>query len=182
MLRTSAPLIGALGIGNERRWDMLEALGAIGSFIGGIGVVVSVVYLAFQIKLNTISNRSQSYQLAISSISEWSRQVGLDKDATRIIRVGVMGLSALDENERAQFSYLLVSLLRNFENIHHQFDNGTISKETWLGWSNRIIVFLSQPGAKEWWDKSQDSYSPRFRTYVDEAKSRAPGHQDAPDA
>ena len=161
---------------------MLEALGAIGSFIGGIGVVVSVAYLAYQIKLNTISNRSQSYQLAISSISEWSRQVGLDKDATRIMRIGVMDPLALDENERAQFRYLLVSLLRNFENIHHQFDNGTISKETWLGWSNRIILFLSQPGAKEWWESSQDSYSPKFRAYVAEAECRGPGQKFATDA
>ena len=161
---------------------MLQELGAIGSFVGGIGVAISVVYLALQIKQNTISNRSQSYQAAISSISDWSRQVGLDKDATRILRLGGTDRSALDDNERTQFGYLLVSLFRNFENIHHQFDNGTISKETWIGWSNRIILFVSQPGTEEWWNRSQDSYSPKFRAFIAAEKSGSLHFNDRLDA
>ena len=161
---------------------MLQELGAIGSFIGGVGVAISVVYLALQIKQNTTSNRSQSYQAAISSISDWSRQVGLDPDATRIVRRGVVDPSTLDENERAQYRYLLVSLFRNFENIHHQFENGTISQETWTGWSNRIILFLSQPGAEAWWNGNKDSYSPRFCEFIASERSRSPLLNEAPDA
>jgi hypothetical protein len=47
-----------------------EAIGAVGEAIGAFGVILTLGYLALQIRQNTRSLKSASYQSAISSMSE----------------------------------------------------------------------------------------------------------------
>ena len=46
---------------------MLDELGNIGEFVGGLGVVVTLVYLALQIRQNTVSTRVQTVQHLLTS-------------------------------------------------------------------------------------------------------------------
>jgi hypothetical protein len=142
---------------------MLDTLGNLGDFIGGIGVIITVAYLAYQVRLNTNSTRSASYQAAISSVSDWSRETALDLDAVKVLREGALDPSKLDANELAQFDMLTRSLFRNFENIHYQYDTGAIPKEAWDGWGVRICAYLSQPGTDKWWQTQKSAYSIRFQ-------------------
>ena len=130
---------------------MLDTLGNFGDFVGGIGVIVTVAYLAYQVRQNTNATKSASYQAVVSSVSEWSREIGLNKDAVRILQAGAENLATLSKEELGQFNLLIVSAVRNFENIHHQFETGAIPVETWTGWSKRIQSFMHQPGVKTWW-------------------------------
>ena len=47
----------------------LQDLGAIGEFIGGIAVVITLVYLAVSIRQNTKSVRASTYQAILDSSS-----------------------------------------------------------------------------------------------------------------
>ena len=71
---------------------MLDAFGNIGDFVGGIGVIITLLYLAAQIRQNTKSSRTQSYQAAVAAISEWTREVGAD--ALQIVTGGICHLEA----------------------------------------------------------------------------------------
>ncbi|MBK6657214.1 MAG: hypothetical protein IPG43_03225 [Proteobacteria bacterium] len=148
---------------------MLQQLAEVGSFLGGLGVLISVGYLAHQIRLNTNSNRAASYQSAVAASAEWTRQVGLDKAATKIMMQGFKTPDLLAEEERDQFNFLLVSLVRNFENIHYQFTSGAITEETWNGWAKRIRRFFQQPGVVRWWESNSDGYSQSFQEFVGNA-------------
>ena len=44
----------------------LDQLASIGEIIGGIGVVLSLVYLAIQIRTNTDAERTSTYQSIVS--------------------------------------------------------------------------------------------------------------------
>jgi len=46
---------------------MLDALGNIGDFVGGLAVVVTLVYLALQIRQNTAATRVQTVQHLLTS-------------------------------------------------------------------------------------------------------------------
>ena len=54
---------------------MLDALGNIGDFLGGIGVVVTLLYLASQIRQNTRSLRASAHQSITSHIAELNRTI-----------------------------------------------------------------------------------------------------------
>ena len=47
---------------------MLEMFGDPGDFLGGIGVLVSLVYLAIQVRHNTVATRADSYQAVVGDV------------------------------------------------------------------------------------------------------------------
>ena len=147
---------------------MIETLGNLGSFIGGFGVVISVIYLAVQIRQNTKSLSSAAYQQIVTSISDWSREVAMDSETVRIVSSGISDDGNLTPAELAQFDLLMVSLLRNYENVHFQYLSGALPESSWLGWSSRILGTLNNPGSLGWWRRQQGAYSPSFQQFVDQ--------------
>ena len=149
---------------------MLDALGDVGDFLGGIGVVITLVYLAAQIRQNTRSSRTESYQAAVAAISEWTRDVGTKPASSRIVEAGSQDFEALSAEERVQFNLLMASLVRNLENIHFQFTRGAIDESAWAGGANRTHAILEPAGARAWWRAQETAYSPEFRRFVNEQK------------
>ena len=146
---------------------MFETLGNIGDFIGGIGVVATVIYLAVQVRHSTASTKAASYQAVVSAISDWSRAIGADSKLSRIMRVGLENSEQLTDDEYTQFEMMVVSGTRNFENIHYQYLAGGVSEAAWEGWSNRILTFFNQRGLQPWWEHHKAAYSPDFREFVE---------------
>jgi len=149
---------------------VLENLGNLGDFLGGIGVVITVVYLAVQIRQSIASTRSSSYQAVVAAISDWSRTIGADENVSRIVRIGSDDIDQLTRDELTQFEMLVVSVTRNFENIHYQYLIGGIPDNAWAGWSSRIVNFFEQPGLKVWWDYHKHACTPEFGTFVENGK------------
>jgi len=146
---------------------MLDTLGNLGDFIGGIGVIVTVIYLAFQIRQSTASTKSASYQAVVSAVSDWSRTVGSDRDLARIVRIGTQDPSQLEVDEYTQYEMLIISVSRNFENVHYQHQCGGIPKAAWNGWSFRILSFYAAPGVQTLWQKHKRSYSVEFMEFIE---------------
>ena len=151
---------------------MLETLGNLGDFLGGVGVLVSLIYLAIQVRENTTSARNDSYQAVVSSVADWSREMSLNDEIARILNEGAADYDALDPVEKARFNYAMSSFIRNMENVHAKYLNGAIDDVVWSGWANRVHGLLSPPGAMKWWRLNESAYSPRFRAFVDETRER----------
>ena len=153
---------------------MFETLGNLGDFIGGIGVVATVIYLVVQVRHSTASTKAASYQAVVSAISDWSRTIGADPNLSRIVRVGTENSEQLTDDEYTQFEFLVVSGTRNFENIHYQYLVGGISEAVWKGWSIRILTFFNQPGLRPWWEHHKAAYPADFREFVERGVTEMP--------
>ena len=110
-----------------------EAVGAVAELLGALGVSVTLVYLGLQIRQNTVSTRTSSYQAAVATSIELSARVGLDSDASRILTAGLADFAALSAEDQNRFSTLASSIFRNFENIFYQHKQGAIDDALWSG-------------------------------------------------
>ena len=146
---------------------MLDALGNLGDFLGGVGVVVTLLYLAVQIRQNTRSSRTQSYQAAVTSVSDQTFNVWMNADAAHVFQSGLFDFEALSPFERNQFTGILAAMVRNHENIHYQYKSGAIDRSLWSGWEWRIASTFSLPGVQTWWGAQKNAYSEEFQAFVD---------------
>jgi hypothetical protein len=152
-------------LGDEEQ--MLDALGNIGDFLGGVGVVVTLLYLAVQIRQNTRSSRTESYQAAVSSVSDQTFNLWMNPESARVFQVGMFDLEALSPFERNQFTGFMSAMVRNHENIHYQYVSGAIDQSLWLGWEWRIAMTFSLPGVQTWWIDQKKAYSKEFQALID---------------
>jgi hypothetical protein len=145
----------------------LEALGSLGEIIGGLAVVVSLVYLAIQMKHNTMSVRSATYQSIVSTAAACNVTLTQSKDLARLFRIGSDDPDLLDEDEQVQFWFLCSQFLDIFENLYLQHRHGTIDDDYWLPRSTSYLELFKSPGFARNWAERRFDYATSFREHVD---------------
>lgn len=146
-----------------------SAVSAIADVLAAIGVILTFIYLAFQIRRNTLATHSQTYQLATSALAEMAGIIGSSKELARIFRIGMIDPNKLDEDEFAQFGYLGISLFRRFENVFFQYQSGMIDDDFWTGHRDNILWFFHQTGMQAWWKDRKFAFSKSFREFLDKS-------------
>ena len=145
-----------------------QLLGNYGEFVGAIAVFATLVYLAAQIRQNTNSLKSASYQAAISSMSEMARATGTDEDVARVVRVFMQGdVGDLNEDEYLMATSYFTGLFRNFENFYYQHQTGAMEDHLWLGMRNSMVGYIHMPNIRTWWDQRRIIYSPLFADFIE---------------
>ena len=80
-----------------------EALGAIGEIVGAVAVVLTLGYLAVQIRQNTRAVRSSVFSELQSEVRQNSFALANDEDLARIWRQANEEFDSLTADERTRF-------------------------------------------------------------------------------
>jgi hypothetical protein len=152
-------------------WD---AIGAIAELLGAVGVIATLAYLGIQIRQNTVSTRTSSYQAAIATTIEAIMRMGLDSDAARILTSGSADSATLSTEEQTRYAMLTSGIFRNFENIFYQHKQGAIDDLLWSGWSSRMRTTFAQPGVHVWWLEYRAGFAKDFAAHLESAPAVAP--------
>jgi hypothetical protein len=152
-------------------WD---AIGAVGEVVGGLAVVLSLVYVAFQIRQNSsqieLSSRNieaSMYHQSGDAFSRWWGLLAQDKDLVDIWLRGLAG-EDLPPNESLRFQFLMAILLAAWENAYHQVQIGAVQRDTFGFNRESLIRVLQSTGGSRYWQKSAPhTLTPEFRSAVD---------------
>ena len=135
--------------------------------IGSVAVVVSVVYLAVQIKLGTKTLRTTMRDNAFQSLQEWNYAVAGDPDLASIISRGSKDLDSLNPKERARFIHIMFSFFKVWERLYLHYIEGSVDETVWMRNKLFLASYLHQPGCRYYWDNRKAAYDPRFQEVAD---------------
>ena len=146
-------------------WD---AVGALGEVIGALAVVVSLLYLAVQI-------RNQSKESRLNSVSEAARQwndvlasTASDRALCEVWVAGINDFEGLELIDRTQFTAHAGRILRVAEVMYEHYRQGRLRVDAW-GATNQVLIDLfAYQGARDWWTTRRQWYTPTFQSFVDE--------------
>lgn len=155
----------------------LEQLGNAGDFLGGIAVIISLFYVAIQLRRNSQSLRASTFQAVSESFVTLLTAVSADPAALRIYMTGLQGGDLSDE-EKQRFAFQLVSYMRLLESAFVQWRSGIISPEQWEGLSNTGNRILRSAGGREYWPFWRWHFSQAFREFVEETQARESRNSD----
>jgi len=115
-----------------------EAISAVGEVVGAIAVVVTLIYLAVQVRRGTSATQAASIQAAAATDHEFLLTLGSDPVTAQLWASYLAAPETLPEDQEMQGHLLIASLLRRLENIQIQNRLGTLSAE---GWQSRQNIF-----------------------------------------
>ncbi len=143
-----------------------EAIGAVGEIVGAFGVVVSLLYLATQIRLSRRQSQLEATRTLAESLNIFTDGLAQFPDLTDIYLRGLQDFSSLKPGERVRFSSLMGRLMRTYEQML-QHDSGRIlSSGIWASTEQSLIdVFLYQ-GMRDWWETRRHWYGVSFQDHV----------------
>ncbi len=153
----------------------LESLGNLGEFLGGLAVVVSLVYLAFQIRQNTRAARSATHQAWVTASAATNMLLPQSREFTRIYRTGSQDPAKLDPEELTQFNTYMIQAFNGMEALYFQFLNGAVDAIYWDTKVRNLRVVMAPPGVRSWWERySENFFDPRFREVIQRDVLREP--------
>ena len=85
----------------------LEDLGNLGEFIGAFAVIATLIYVATQLRQNTQSLRTSSFQAAMQTASQDTRLLAQNAEVAALYLRGLESFSSLDPVERIRFQSLM---------------------------------------------------------------------------
>ena len=148
----------------------LEDLGNIGEFVAAVAVLVTLGYLAVQIRQNTRSVRASMYQSLVESVVNFNTTFTQDSDLARAYFEGLEDLYGLSEADRTRVVFALFSHFQIFQSMFYQRRLFTIEPEYWESWRVLILSYYAMPGVQQWWQIRQNVFSKEFRKFLETEK------------
>ena len=102
----------------------IQDLGSIGEFVAAIATLITLVYLALQLRNNTRVSRYDAHLKARQLVAE-SGKVLSEPDKARIWRVGLSDPDALSEDEQISFN-MIMYLIVNAIDARFEYQRATL--------------------------------------------------------
>ena len=152
-----------------------EAISTIAEIVGAVAVVISLIYLAAQIRQNNRqveeqvrALRLQAYDSAGADFSALRLHISGSPQLSSVWRRAKGSYSALEPDERAQANELLHELMWAYQNIFSRMESGTADDVLWKLADTNIGYWMDNRGFREWWQTEQKTpYTDEFEALVD---------------
>ena len=146
---------------------MIENLGNLGDFVGGLAVIITLVYLAHQIRQNTASVQAATVQAAAQANAELMDRFGSDPELLRFYEAGVRDFESMSSDDRARFASVMGSIMHRGEGMVDQVERGLLPRDAMEGAANRLRTTFAHPGTLAWWKRGKHVYGTSFQKWID---------------
>jgi hypothetical protein len=182
---------------NGMNW---EVVGTIAEIVGAIGVVISLVYLAVQVKSNTRALKANASfetthswaafneMLVSAMMSDSAFQAGED---CRVVEITAKFYNPhgrpedLSQNDMVLVSMMHRALFQKLEGQYYQFKHGYLEPQIWIARRNWARGVLELPLGRAWWEQEVQAFifSPEFVSIITDApiasiKVKLPGVEE----
>lgn len=146
----------------EINWD---AIGALGDFLGSIGVLISLIYLAIQTRHSAAETRDAS----IHSVMQLAIQFRAESYTGELaaIRMKAAMNETLEPLEVLKFEGYLSALFELNELVFVQYQKDKLDPEYFEAWERRTKAAVSVPRIIQFWSKAKTGYRGSFVEYID---------------
>jgi hypothetical protein len=154
----------------------LEALGNIGDFVGGLAVVVTLLYLALQIRQNsrqieqnTNATMAAAYHSELSTHSAANMELVRDRELAELAFTD--SLDGLDPIDRFRVETLYLDTLRARQHVFLQAQDGLIRKDLMGTHDAGTLALFASPVVRDMWQRRTAEFAPEFVEYVETLRS-----------
>ena len=150
------------------KWDRVSSIAEI---LSSVAVVVTLVYLAVEINQNS------------EILQANSRDNVLGADLQHLYRLVdnpqlwlTFSKPDLTETERIELYFSLAALMRIRERDWLQVQSGALDEETWQAYKPGMLMTLSMPQTRKWWEGVNAGDPPLFAPgFIEEVNSDLEG-------
>lgn len=146
---------------------LLQDLGNIGEFVGALGVVVSLVYLARQMIQNTKSIRAASFNSMVENSIRLSEHSFRDSEFSTFLVRAQTDPEGLTPEERLRWDSYMTAVYRHFGNLQYAHRVGTLDPEMWTAYKATLKDHLRTPSWADWFLENRNLFSESLGAQVD---------------
>ncbi len=144
----------------------LAVISTLAQVASALGVIVSLVYLAVQVRQNTRAVRNSTHHDLTLTRLDYIAMIVQSPELSRILRLGAQDQANLNEEERHRFDLIMYYLFSAGENFYYQNRQGVLDPEQWDRWCGTLRYYFTQPGIRTWFEKSPPRFAASFSEFL----------------
>jgi len=154
-------------------WD---AISAVAEAVGTIAVLITLIYLALQIRQSNKHQEIESYRHNWDGINRMCELLCESTERASVVKRGRESLENLSDEEQIVFEFLHIRFLNTIESWHHQLlatsPPGEYRDHQLDNLAGVIVYIFDYPGTRAIWDRAKHTFVP-IQDLFDEAISTA---------
>lgn len=151
----------------------LQNLGNLGEFVGALGVVFSMVYLAKEMQQNTTSVRAASFNSMVQNSIRLLEHAFRDSEFADFLHRAQTDPRSLSPAERVRWDAYMTSVFRHFGNLVYQYRVGALDQQMWEAYDRTLEDHLRRtPSWGDWFDENKDVFSTSLVEQVERLRAR----------
>lgn len=157
---------------NQQKVSGWEKASTIATFLQTGAVVVSLVFIVYQLHQQTKLSRAANVQALVNLVTPLNLKV-TDREMTELWLKGEEGIDKVVDAkerdvERERYETLVASYMIFYENVYSQYHKGLLDDDIYKGWDKDLESFIEDHQLEKHWDEWKGSYHKDFSGHVDE--------------
>jgi hypothetical protein len=129
----------------------LQDLAAIADAVGGVAVIVTLLYVAIQIRQGALIERAAGQRDLLGQLRGWVEITAHDPALFDVLRRGTRDWASLAPPEQERFHAWALSLLLLDEQAFYMHADGFINEGSFQGIDRAALAVVATPGGRAWW-------------------------------
>lgn len=142
-----------------------EAIGAIGEVIGALGVVISLVYLATQIRSQNNETKLAAVHEILVGFRESLHAFGVG-DLAEIFAKANEDYDTLTDAEILKLLSAIVPMLRLWEEAFIQNEQGRLEDRVWDGINSQCSAYFNYAAFSKIWELRGNHFDSQFQAHA----------------
>jgi hypothetical protein len=151
----------------------LADLASLGNFVSGVAVLISLVYLALQVRQAQVNQRTLIQQGRAARTVDAAFRLAEEQNA-RILLKGNAGEEDMSVAEYLRYAQLFRAVTLGVEDTFFQHEHGTLTGAAFESTVLATRSVLALPGFRAQWRASRHQYEPSFTRFIDRLLAETP--------
>lgn len=145
----------------------LKKVALITEIIGGISIIISLIFVGFQFRENTIATKSATANATNAMIVAWYTATGNSEQSSQLMWNYLKNPEKIQSNaEKYQATMLIHGLILAFQNSFYLENQGTLDHNVQESLTAAVRAVKDQPGWKDYWENRKSIFFAEFRDYI----------------
>lgn len=150
----------------------LELISSWAEIIEAVVIIVSLIYLALQVKQNTQTTRAAAAQAQVDAYASVISPMAQSKDGARAWFIGMQDTNNLKDEEIVMFYAQANMFFRMVKSSYYQHKVGALEPQLWEGMERLTMQFQSQKGVQQFLEIRGHCLSNEFRGWLEKGDAR----------
>ncbi len=146
----------------------LEQIALIIEIIGGIVIIISLLFVGLQLKESAKATRSATAVTTVSELTSWYSNLGNSEQGSYVFWNFMTNPNSITPVERFQAIMNLHGILLTWQNSYYLVKEGTLDKRVQESLLEIINGVKNNPGFQVFWQSRKAIFLKEFQEYVEE--------------
>jgi hypothetical protein len=150
-----------------------EAISAIGQLVGALAVVISLIYLANEVRSNARATRLAARRATLDAFNLLSQQLIVHADLAELYNRGLNDYESLEGTDHLRFGARMHQMFRNVEDVYYQHLERHLDPRVWRGFEEVVRELNGYPGVQAWWRSHSHWFGEEFAKLINQLQQTA---------